>query len=244
MPLHIMADRYPKLIIQHMHGDSGIMRDNKTTVPHAYVSGIITHPLSYQIREQYAHLGVCFYPDALPQIFKISAENFTDTCLSLSELIPPCSYLKLIEAKTIQQKIQILSSFFCERVLDRSSLKPSAVVKKILYPSEQIDNFAVKSTALEQNVSERTLERKFKFAVGVSPKKYLQLQRFERTYQNLSTKNITSMAQIGYQNGFADHSHFIRDFKRHAGMLPTAFVKNVHDEREYNNLLIWNYTND
>lgn len=47
--LRIMADRFPKIIIQNMGGKSGIKIIEDTLLPVSFLSGIITKPLTYTI---------------------------------------------------------------------------------------------------------------------------------------------------------------------------------------------------
>lgn len=68
-------------------------------------------------------------------------------------------------------------------------------------------------------VSERQLRRDFPAAVGVSPKQFQRLVRFQRTLKDVL------LAQHGprpHDLGYADQSHQIRDFVSFAGMPPSS----------------------
>ena len=79
---------------------------------------------------------------------------------------------------------------------------------------------AVMATAA--GVSERQLERLFKKYIGLSPKYYARIIRFNYIFKLIHLKN-TSWAEVVYQSGFYDQSHFIRNFKAFTGEDPSSY---------------------
>ncbi len=74
------------------------------------------------------------------------------------------------------------------------------------------------------NVSNRTLERKFKHILGIPPKKFAKLVRFQRVLEKLQYSSVSgNLIDIAYEFGYADQAHFIRDFKSMSGILPSSF---------------------
>lgn len=62
---------------------------------------------------------------------------------------------------------------------------------------------------------------------GVSPHQYVLRQRIERA-KTLLLQGDCSLVELADRLGFADQSHFIRQFKRFVGMTPRAFVLQHH----------------
>lgn len=76
------------------------------------------------------------------------------------------------------------------------------------------------------NVSNRTLERKFRHILGIPPKKFAKLVRFQRVLEKLRYSSISAnLIDIAYEFGYADQAHFIRDFKSMSGILPGSLYK-------------------
>jgi AraC-like DNA-binding protein len=74
------------------------------------------------------------------------------------------------------------------------------------------------------NVSNRTLERKFRHILGIPPKKFAKLVRFQRVLEKLRYSSVSgNLIDIAYEFGYADQAHFIRDFKSMSGILPSSF---------------------
>lgn len=68
----------------------------------------------------------------------------------------------------------------------------------------------------------KQFERTFSKYVGVNPKKFASIIRFQNVLQ-IKSKNNKSMTQLAYNNGYYDQSHFIHDFKSLTGLTPKAF---------------------
>lgn len=73
--------------------------------------------------------------------------------------------------------------------------------------------------ANETGVGLRTLQRRFMEHVGVSPKQHLRWLRFERARQLLLWSDQRSV-EIAMAAGYSDQAHFVREFRRFAGVTP------------------------
>lgn len=240
IPVRIMADRFPKLILQ----DPGLCGRIKTTescnLPESFVSGIITKPKLFRISHRYSHVGVSFMPHALKYIFDVKSEDLIDCFFNMSELVPEDLHRSLNDAVTGQAKIQILSQFFRERIAS-SEWKVCGAVEDIISNTHKYRNLNVKLIAEKNGLATRSIQRHFMDQIGITPKKYLQLYKFELSYKRLKIKTCEALSDIGYDLCYSDQSHFIRNFKEYSGILPTNFVKELKMERE-GKILIWNYT--
>ena len=80
----------------------------------------------------------------------------------------------------------------------------------------------VNDLARDLGVSTRTLERSFAEGVGILPKRFIRLVRFQNAVERLSRVPCRSLAQLAYDCGYADQSHFIHEYKRLSGRSPAA----------------------
>jgi len=71
-------------------------------------------------------------------------------------------------------------------------------------------------------ISERTLARRFKASLGMSPLSYLQAQRIGRARQLLESSTL-SLERIVEQCGYEDVSSFRKLFARQVGMTPREY---------------------
>lgn len=72
-------------------------------------------------------------------------------------------------------------------------------------------------------LSDRTLQRRFKDIVGVSPKWVLQRYRLHEAAARLRQPDPPTLADLAASLGYADQAHFARDFKATIGVPPGRF---------------------
>lgn len=92
---------------------------------------------------------------------------------------------------------------------------------KLLHESYH-DNIPISRLAEVSNCSLSTLLRKFKACFGMTPKEYLRHLRVQEAC-HLIVRTTQSFAEISYTCGFADQSHFSREFTRIMKEPPSAY---------------------
>ena len=82
---------------------------------------------------------------------------------------------------------------------------------------------SVEALAKEAHVSNRTLERIFNQNVGIPPKEFLRIVRFQEVFKRLRNTDASdeSLLRIAYELGYYDHAHLTNEFKKYAGILPS-----------------------
>jgi transcriptional regulator GlxA family with amidase domain len=79
----------------------------------------------------------------------------------------------------------------------------------------------------KEKISMRKLERSFNEVVGVSPKVYMRLVRFNRVFKLIQQEDL-SKAESTYLCGYFDQAHFNKDFKTFSGEDPGTYFKKNH----------------
>jgi AraC-like DNA-binding protein len=74
-------------------------------------------------------------------------------------------------------------------------------------------------------MSERQLERRFLARVGVTPRSWATLRRFERAVALAAATPDAPLTNVALDAGYYDQSHFIRDVRRRAGQRPTTLFR-------------------
>ncbi len=98
-----------------------------------------------------------------------------------------------------------------------------AAIRQI-YTTPQIPVTELSSIAC---LSKKQFERLFHSFVGINPKEYSRIVRFQKALaqmQHQAGKEL-NQAQIAYTSGYADQSHFIREFKNFCGYTPLSLLK-------------------
>ena len=104
------------------------------------------------------------------------------------------------------------------------SLPDLRVVSAISMIYKSGGNIRIKELLSELHISQSAFEKRFRKAVGASPKKFASIVRFKNTICNYDPKK--SLTNLGYETGFYDQAHFIKEFKNFTGDSPDIFFKN------------------
>ena len=77
-------------------------------------------------------------------------------------------------------------------------------------------------------ITERQVQRLFQKYIGLSPKFYCRIIRFNYIFQLLKEKPL-SWLDVTHLSGYFDQSHFIRDFKAFTGEEPSNYFFDAPD---------------
>lgn len=92
-----------------------------------------------------------------------------------------------------------------------------------IYITPQISVTELSSIAC---LSKKQFERLFHSFVGINPKEYARIVRFQKALKQMQHySDEINQAQIAYASGYADQSHFIREFKKFSGYTPMSLLK-------------------
>jgi AraC-like DNA-binding protein len=81
----------------------------------------------------------------------------------------------------------------------------------------------VRQLSEESCISPRQFRRRFTEKVGVSPKLYSRIKRFNYI-SNLPAAGLANWMDMVYEGGYYDQAHFIRDFCDFSGKNPSDYV--------------------
>src|SRR5208282_2414018 len=82
---------------------------------------------------------------------------------------------------------------------------------------------SVRSVADGVGWSTRQLQRRFKESVGISPKLFGRMQRFQRVFRAMES-SASNWIDTAVRCGYYDQAHLIRDFREFSGRSPTTLL--------------------
>jgi methylphosphotriester-DNA--protein-cysteine methyltransferase len=73
----------------------------------------------------------------------------------------------------------------------------------------------------DQSMSQRQLERRFNEIVGLPPKRLARIVRFQAALASIYANPRRELTSVAYDHGYADQAHFIHEFQRLYGKVPS-----------------------
>jgi AraC-like DNA-binding protein len=198
--------------------------------PDYMLIGLFTQPYEVQFGDHVEVFSIRFKPEGIYNIFGVPAslfmERFEDMSQVLGREFKDFSH-RLREERTIHLMIKRAEAYL-RKVLQKNHTDLSYVnhAAEIIRTNKGIRIEDIPKRVL---ISQRQLERQFKYKIGISPKHYLRITRINEVIRLLSENHVLDLTSVAYHCGYFDQAHFIHDFKKITGSNPTLFIKNRGD---------------
>lgn len=220
----ILADGAPGLIFQHHNGHTGISHVQGGSLPVAFVYGQATAPGVNHIAAGTLTFGVHFRPHAWKDLLGIDASEVTNTLIGLDNLAVFPITQQLLEQPNPVQVVNLLADWLWKN-LARNRKEDKLIEYSLQRLAREVATVRPEALPGLYHLSPRQYQRRFKQRMGVSPETYIRILKFQRSLQVLSRQSFNKLSDIGYELGYADQSHFIREFKQFSGYTPAAFLQ-------------------
>lgn len=184
----------------------------------ATVEGQSVRPRVYTPVSSVNAMGVQFQTGVLPHLFRFDANEFIDQEISLSDLYKSDLQEKLLEANSSEKRIQLLCAFI--KSLNRRDSRLDPLIASSLESIRVECMPRVHELLKTLGVSERQLERKFLKSIGVTPRHFLSVARFQRTLHYLKRTHDPYFTTLCFDMGYYDQAHFTKDIRRLSGYTP------------------------
>lgn len=169
-----------------------------------------------------ASFAIKMKPAAMTQLFGLNMEEFVDQVLDLNTVAHPRLaelHSMLFPFKDEQDLTRRLDKHF---LLLRQSAGANPLASELKHIFESNGSITIAELCRLEGKNERQLQRLFKRYIGLSPKYYARIIRFNYIFQLLKEKKMSWM-ELVFRSGYYDQSHFIRDFKRFTGEDPSSY---------------------
>ncbi len=188
---------------------------------------LIGQPTSVTWRQGGANFSVYqieFAPGALHRLTGLSLAELTDDAVD-AEAIFPSAFRRLIDCLEDSQDpaamIALAESFLIDQLARRRQSRTIAddvAQTLILRPGVTVERLASR-----HDLGARQLRRAFADRVGVSPKLFARVARFDRLIRLHNRSPQEDWLSLAVHAGYYDDHHVRRDFRTFALSTPTAF---------------------
>jgi AraC-like DNA-binding protein len=189
--------------------------------PQAFLFGQIAGPLLLRPAGPVRMIGISFHPHTAGKLLRVAMPELNGRSFALDDLAPQLRRRleELPEAPTDADRGAALDRIvlaLAARAGECDALLEAAV--RELSGASTVAGFAHRV-----GISPRQLERRFRAAVGISPKLFARMQRFQRVFPTLESGD-SGWAETAFQCGYYDQAHLIREFREFAGKPPAALL--------------------
>jgi AraC-like DNA-binding protein len=231
----LMPDGSIELVINLKQDESRIYDrenlDKYARLPGALLCGPHSSFFVIDTAQQASVIGIHFKPGGAFPFFKMPASELRNQHVSLEDLWGHETELlreRLLAAQTPQKKIQVLEQCLLDQAF--KPLERHRAVDCALGLFRNIHTApAIADLADHIGISSRRFIQLFSNEVGLTPKLFARVRRFQQILQQIRSGTGFSWVEMAASCGYFDQAHFIHDFKEFSGINPTAYLAQKTD---------------
>jgi AraC-like DNA-binding protein len=192
---------------------------------HAILSGPRTRPFVIDTEQEDRVFGIEFAPGGSFPFFRLPTSEFSDAGVSLECLwrASACEIReRLLASPDIDSMFAMTKSILMRQVVRPLELHPGVAFALHRFCSRP--QTTVASVLDRIGLSHRRFAQLFHDQVGLTPKAFSRVQRFQRVLRKVHRASNIEWAGVALDCGYYDQAHFIHDFQEFSGFTPTVYA--------------------
>ncbi|WP_212003880.1 helix-turn-helix domain-containing protein [Chitinophaga sp. HK235] len=214
---------FPKDMETAQYPDSGLVIGKKKVIMMGQHSKLIhRYP-----GNEFLCLQVIFQPGGFHQLTNIPSEYLVNKYMDAEDILGKNIHLineQLFYAKSYAAMIDVIEKFLTDFIKKTKIVKhPVDDISIQMLREEEL--FSVDKFLKTACLSHRQVDRKFKERIGMPPKQFLQLIRFDRAFRMKNRFSRKDWLSIALHCGYHDYQHLAKEYKEFTGKTPAQFFE-------------------
>lgn len=242
-PTHLADRRLPDgnvQLILELTDHPQFIYDNDTlkeiqACKRAWFSGFWTQPITIPSGRESELLVVQFHrgkaaPFLSPPMHLLHNQVVDAECVVNNGILGLREQLR--NTPTVDQKLRLAEAHLLSHYVQRLQTQP-CVDWLIGQLEKQPENTLLNRFYQQIGYSQKHTIKLFKDQVGVSPKNFLRIMRFQKAILEIEHNPDFSWIAVAHDCGYYDQSHFIADFKLFSGFTPVDYFSRKGEYLNY-----------
>lgn len=196
--------------------------------PAYFLVGQMTRPVTIIPTGAVALIGIRFHPGGTFPFFRFPMHEVTNQVVELAALSSDLEreFADIVErAASTALKIEALEKLLIDRIRTRKHdpHHDSWIIRVTSEIVARAGQLSMDALAESASISHRQLERRFNHDVGIGPKLFCRVLRFQEIFRALD-RSDPQWAIVAANCGYYDQTHLIRDFQQFAHQTPAAVL--------------------
>jgi AraC-like DNA-binding protein len=219
-----------KFIYTYLNGlstiDCGIQTDHKEQ--DIFFIGIWNKPVTLVSKSSITGtVGIELTANGLHRFTRFSASEIVNKIYSFTDIYGAAGRQlleRLANTGKLDDKIEVLQNFLIRtiRMIDRNNLLIDHSVELIKNTSGLL---TINQLVSRMGYSKRYIDMLFKDHLGISPKTYASLIRFQEFYTRWANTDLKNFYQKDIYEMYYDQAQFIKEFKKYTGHSPRNYAQ-------------------
>jgi AraC-like DNA-binding protein len=196
-----------------------------------FTCGVRNKPVYIQAKGIINYLSATFYPSRIYPFLGISMSDLRGEPVEIALL--PCPHLHNVteiisNVKEFELKAAMVEKILLKRLAKIKELKNPLLDYSINLIKQSSGRILVSDILNKTGTDRRNLERHFSKWIGISPKQFIKIERFNHVFTNIADNRFDQdWFDLVLRYGYHDQSHLIHDFKSMMEQTPEEFLYNL-----------------
>lgn len=219
-------------ILIDFHDTPQFIYDNNTlkeiqACNHVWASGLRTEPITIPSGNGAAMMVISFKKGMAAPFFPFPMEEISDSVVD-ADLVWGRDFgdlrERLLDEKDVDLRFRMVEEFLLRKFAAKLNPNP-CVAFAVSEMIERPDRISIAKMNAKIGYSQKHFTEMFRKQVGVTPKSYLKIMRFQKAVRSIDAAESVDWGTIAHDCGFYDQAHFIHDFKHFSGFTPEQYSK-------------------
>ena len=192
----------------------------------ALITGQQTSPYDVTLAGNVSLFSITLSPLGAMRLLRVPQSELADRTVPLSALGVKTREVveRLAEAPDFSMRVAIAEGFLRALVEKTESSRHDArIARSIMLASQSFGAADIGTLASAACLSVKQFERVFSAGVGIRPKTFMRVLRFQNAIHRHAIGDASSLAGLAHAAGYSDQSHMTADFKALSGLTPQRF---------------------
>ena len=180
----------------------------------------------------YSMFSISFKPTGFNKVFRLSPTENIDLAIYPDEIFDQNHKLLFEQLCAARGLVEMASQAETYLLYYLNKQKSCDQVNNITRISNIMlknpGHVPIQKMAYDANMSLKSFERHFTQQVGITPKSFYCITRFNHALKLKFRNPERDWTSIGNQAGYFDQMHLIKDFKKFAEDTPSSFIRKTH----------------
>ena len=190
------------------------------------------HRASIRFCGQIESFAVFFQPFGFWQLFGLPNRDLRDHAFDGADVLGGGVrklWLQIAEAPSFERRVEIVERFLMKKA--DTAVHQTPIMAAAMYIFQNQGRDCIAAVANHSGLGIRQFERRFQADVGISPKLFARISRFQMALDARLHMPARSWLSIAHEFGYHDQMHMHHDFQSLGGSSPTGLVAQLGDTR-------------
>lgn len=195
-------------------------------LPHTIITGQQSSFFDLQALGNIGIFSVQFEPHGAKMFFKTPINEVMNLSVSLTDFAgSDAAELeeRIVLAASNRERHEIMENYLLSRLIEKEYDDFKRINSVVSMIKEQRGEVSLEQMSYTSCLGKRQLGRVFQRIVGMTPKQYLKIVRFQHVLTTKQHNPDMNLTRLAFECGYYDQAHFVNDFKRITGYSPRKF---------------------